>query len=61
MNKPKDANTLESKFSKIKLMSSSGSSNSLLRHYRQHSTNNVSNNSTSSSINHKRSGSAINI
>lgn len=58
----KQTATLDSKFSKIKLMSTSGSSNSLLRHYRQHSTNNLSNNSTSSSsFGHQRSGSAVNL
>jgi hypothetical protein len=61
IDKPKETATLDSKFSKIKLMSTSGSSNSLLRHYRQLSTNNLSNNSTSSSFGHKRSGSVINL
>jgi hypothetical protein len=56
-------NSLETKFSKIKLMSSSGSSNSLIRNYRQSSGNVMSNNSTSSSnyAVHKRSGSAANL
>lgn len=56
-------NSLETKFSKIKLMSSSGSSNSLIRNYRQSSGNIMSNNSTSSSNHnaHRRSGSAANL
>lgn len=41
--------TLDNKFSKIKMMSNSGSTSSLMRQYRQLS--NVSNNSTSSSTN----------
>jgi len=40
---------LETKFSKLKQMSSSCSSKSMLRHYRNSSGNNFSNNSTSSS------------
>ena len=56
-------NSLETKFSKIKLMSSSGSSNSLIRNYRQSSGNVMSSNSTSSSnyAIHRRSGSAANL
>jgi hypothetical protein len=61
LDKPKETATIDSKFSKIKLMSTLGSSNSLLRHYRQLSTNNLSNNSTSSSFGHRRSGSVINL
>lgn len=41
---------IESTLSKIKNLSNSGSTNSLIRHYRQSSSNNFSNNTTTSSI-----------
>lgn len=63
---------IDTKFSKIKMMSSSGSTNSLLRHYRQSSSVNgntgVSSNSTSSTNSNnynnqlgRRSGSSANL
>ncbi len=66
-DKSSNMNILDVKFSKIKMMSASGSTSSLLRHYRQSSGHNISSNSTSSSnslnnnILHRKSGSQANL
>jgi hypothetical protein len=66
----KNMNNIDTRFSKIKMMSASGSSNSLMKHYRISSSNMMSSNSTNTnstnSLNFnnmagRRSGSSANL
>ncbi len=64
IDKINNLNNIDSKFSKIKMMSSCGSTNSLIRNYRQSNGNLMSVHSTNASSGtqmHKKSGSCANL
>ena len=56
-----EVSNIDTKFKKIKAMSSSGSTGSLIRQYRQSSSIGVTSNSTSSSFVFRKSGSTSNL